>query len=128
MLFRSRIEEPEKNWKFSESDYEERQYWDDYQNAFEEAINHTSTKFAPWFAVPADHKWYMRYVVSEIILDTLKEMNPQYPIVTKQRLEVFQGYKKELDAELGINDKEKDQTSKKDTKEKKSKKNKKSDK
>lgn len=100
--FLSRIEEPEKNWKFSESDYEERKYWDDYQIAFEEAINHTSTKNAPWFVVPADHKWYMRYIVSEIILDTLKEMNPQYPTVTKKRLEVFQGYKEELDKELGI--------------------------
>ena len=99
--FLSRIEEPEKNWKFSESDYEERKYWDDYQEAFEIAINRTATKEAPWYVVPADHKWYMRYVVSEIILHTLKKMDPQYPEVTKARLEQFATYKEALEKELG---------------------------
>ena len=99
--FLSRIEEPEKNWKFSASDYEERKYWDDYQEAFEIAINRTATKEAPWYVVPADHKWYMRLVVSEIILKTLKDMNPQYPKVTKERLEQFATYKAELEKELG---------------------------
>ncbi len=99
--FLSRIEEPEKNWKFSGSDFEERKYWDDYQEAFEIAINATATKEAPWFVVPADHKWYMRYVVSEIILQTLKEMDPKYPVVTKERLEEFAGYKAALEKELG---------------------------
>ena len=102
--FLSRIEEPEKNWKFSGSDFEERKYWDDYQEAFEIAINRTSTEEAPWYVVPADHKWYMRYVVSEIILHTLEEMDPKYPEVTKERLEEFAGYKKELEAELGKKD------------------------
>ncbi|MGI6737266.1 MAG: PPK2 family polyphosphate kinase [Anaerovoracaceae bacterium] len=97
----SRIEEPEKHWKFSGSDYEERQYWDAYREAFEEAINRTATRHAPWFVVPADHKWYMRYVVSEIILDTLKEMRPQYPEVTRERLDTFDRYRRELEAELG---------------------------
>ena len=99
--FLSRIEEPEKNWKFSASDYEERKYWDAYQEAFETAINKTSTEEAPWYVIPADHKWYMRYVVSEIILHTLKEMNPKYPEVTKARLEEFARYRKELEEELG---------------------------
>ena len=99
--FLSRIEEPEKNWKFSASDYEERKYWDAYQEAFETAINKTSTEEAPWYVIPADHKWYMRYVVSEIILHTLKEMNPKYPEVTKARLEEFDRYRKELEEELG---------------------------
>ena len=99
--FLSRIEEPEKNWKFSESDYEERQYWDEYQEAFEIAINRTATKEAPWYVVPADHKWYMRYVVSEIILHTLQKMDPQYPEVTKARLEQFASYKEALEKELG---------------------------
>ena len=98
--FLSRIEEPEKNWKFSASDYEERKYWDAYQDAFEKAINHTATKTAPWYVIPADHKWYMRYVVSEIILDTLKDMNPHYPKVTKERLKEFDTYKQELLKEL----------------------------
>ena len=99
--FLSRIEEPEKNWKFSGSDFEERKYWDDYQEAFEIAINRTATEKAPWYVVPADHKWYMRYVVSEIILHTLREMDPKYPKVTEERLEEFARYKEELEKELG---------------------------
>ncbi|MCR4598610.1 MAG: polyphosphate kinase 2 family protein [Acetatifactor sp.] len=98
--FLSRIEEPEKNWKFSGSDYDERAYWDAYQDAFESAINSTSTTHCPWYVVPADHKWYMRYVVSEIILATLKEMDPRFPEVTKERLETFAGYKEEILKEL----------------------------
>lgn len=99
--FLSRIEKPEKNWKFSASDFEERKYWDAYQEAFEDAINKTATKDCPWYVVPADHKWYMRMVVSEIILDTLKEMDPRYPAVTKERLAEFDGYRQKLQAELG---------------------------
>lgn len=98
--FLSRIEEPEKNWKFSGSDYEERAYWDAYQEAFESAINATSTEHCPWYVVPADHKWYMRYVVSEIILATLKDMDPQYPEVTEERLAAFAKYREELLKEL----------------------------
>lgn len=98
--FLSRIEEPEKNWKFSGSDYEERAYWDAYQEAFENAINATSTKHSPWYVIPADHKWYMRYVVSEIILATLQDMDPQYPVVTEERLATFAKYREELLKEL----------------------------
>ena len=94
--FLSRIEEPEKNWKFSEADWNERKLWDEYQDAFEDAINATATKNCPWYVVPADHKWYMRYVVSEIILSTLKDMNPHYP----ERLATFNELKKEIEAEL----------------------------
>ncbi|MBR2768814.1 MAG: hypothetical protein IKD68_07765, partial [Solobacterium sp.] len=100
--FLSRIEEPEKNWKFSESDWSERKYWDQYQEAFEDAINATATEIAPWYVIPADHKWYMRYVVSEIILDTLKEMDPHYPEVTQERLDTFAQLKKEIEAELPV--------------------------
>lgn len=100
--FLARIEEPEKNWKFSASDFEERKYWDDYQEAFEDAINMTATKEAPWYVVPADHKWYMRYVVSEIILQTLQDMDPHYPTVTKERLAEFEGYRQKLQEELGV--------------------------
>jgi len=112
--FLARIEEPEKNWKFSSSDYEERKYWDDYQEAFEIAINETASKEAPWYVVPADHKWYMRYVVSEIILHTLKEMDPKYPEVTKERLEQFAQYKEELQEELGISQEKKEKKTKKE--------------
>lgn len=102
--FLSRIEEPEKNWKFSGGDYEERAYWDEYMNAFEDAINSTATKTCPWYVVPADHKWYMRYVVSEIILSTLQDMDPRYPEVTEERLATFASYKEALQKELGITD------------------------
>jgi PPK2 family polyphosphate:nucleotide phosphotransferase len=98
--FLSRIEEPEKHWKFSGSDYEERAYWDAYQEAFESAINATATEHCPWYVVPADHKWYMRYVVSEIILATLKDMDPHYPEVTEERMATFAKYKEELRKEL----------------------------
>ena len=99
--FLSRIEEPEKNWKFSGSDFEERKFWDDYQEAFETAINRTATEEAPWYVVPADHKWYMRLVVSEIILHTLEDMNPKYPKVTKERLQQFEGFREVLEKEAG---------------------------
>lgn len=121
LRFLSRIEEPEKNWKFSGSDFEERKYWDDYQEAFEDAINHTATEEAPWYVVPADHKWYMRLVVSEIILHTLKDMDPKYPEVTKERLAEFEGYKETLLKETGKKDK-KDKKEKREKKEKKDKK------
>lgn len=98
--FLSRIEEPEKNWKFSSGDVEERAYWDAYMEAFEDAINKTATKHSPWYVVPADNKWYMRYVVSEIILNVLRDMDPQYPVVTKERLEEFAGWAEKLKAEL----------------------------
>lgn len=99
--FLARIEEPEKNWKFSANDYSERKFWDAYQDAFETAINKTATDYAPWYVVPADHKWYLRYVVSEIVLATLKDMDPKYPEVTKDRLKEFEQYRTELEAELG---------------------------
>ena len=98
--FLSRIEEPEKNWKFSASDFEERKYWDEYQKAFEDAINRTATKAAPCYVVPADRKWYMRMVVSEIILDTLKDIDPKYPTVTRKRLAEFEGYRQKLQEEI----------------------------
>lgn len=100
--FLARIEEPEKNWKFSSSDVEERQYWDAYQKAFEDAINATATKNCPWYVVPADNKPYMRYVVSEIILSALKDMNPQYPEVTEERKAKFGELEAQLKEELGI--------------------------
>ena len=120
--FLSRIQEPEKNWKFSGSDYEERAYWDAYQKAFEDAINNTSTKNSPWYVVPADHKWYMRYIVSEIILGTLKDMDPQYPEVSEERLATFQEYKAALEKDLGIVSEEAPKEKKKKTSSKKKKK------
>ena len=88
--FLARIEDPEKNWKFSTADINERKYWADYQAALAEAINRTAAKHCPWYVVPADHKWYMRWLVSEIIVHTLREMAPQWPVLPA-------GEKKNLD-------------------------------
>ncbi|MEW6132693.1 MAG: polyphosphate kinase 2 family protein [Pseudomonadota bacterium] len=77
--FLSRLEEPEKHWKFSEKDVAERAYWDEYQQAFEEALNETSRPWAPWYAIPADNKDYMRMTVAEIVRDTLRSLDLKYP-------------------------------------------------
>lgn len=78
-----RLDDPDKNWKFSHKDIEERLLWDDYQSAFEEAINNCSTQHAPWYVVPANKKWYRNLVVARTIADTLEAMNPQYPPAEK---------------------------------------------
>ncbi|BAY46851.1 polyphosphate:nucleotide phosphotransferase, PPK2 family protein [Scytonema sp. HK-05] len=75
----SRLKDPNKHWKFSSNDIKERQFWDDYQAAFEDAINNCSTAYAPWYVVPANKKWYRNLVVARTIADTLESMNPQYP-------------------------------------------------
>ena len=81
--FLERIEDPSKNWKFSSADIEERKYWDDYQDAYEDAINHTSTSYAPWYVIPADKKWFAKFAVSEIIKETLESLNLKYPELNK---------------------------------------------
>jgi PPK2 family polyphosphate:nucleotide phosphotransferase len=83
--FLSRIEEPEKNWKFSVGDVEERKYWNAYMQAYQEALNATSRPWAPWYAIPADDKRFMRLAVAGIVVDTLKRLNPEYPEVTAQQ-------------------------------------------
>jgi PPK2 family polyphosphate:nucleotide phosphotransferase len=77
--FLERLDKPEKNWKFSAADVREREHWDDYMDAYEDMIRHTSSEHAPWFVVPADHKWYTRLVVSEAIVDALESMKLAYP-------------------------------------------------
>lgn len=74
-----RLERPDKRWKLQSSDFAERRRWDDYQLAFEEALTRTSTEDAPWYVVPADHKWFRNWVVVEILLHTLRAMDPRYP-------------------------------------------------
>ena len=81
--FLSRIEVPEKNWKFSSGDVEERKHWHDYMNAYEEALNATSRPWAPWYAIPADDKPFMRLVVAEIIVKTLESLELRYPKLNK---------------------------------------------
>jgi PPK2 family polyphosphate:nucleotide phosphotransferase len=79
--FLARLEEPEKNWKFSAADIKERQCWDAYQDAYEDMIGNTATEHAPWYVVPADNKWFTRLVISTVIVDTLESLKLSYPKV-----------------------------------------------
>lgn len=91
--FVARIDEQEKNWKFNEGDVKERGFWDDYQKAYEEAINETATPDAPWFVIPADDKKNMRIMVSQIIKDELESMKMCYPEVTEEQRAELQGFR-----------------------------------
>ena len=79
----SRLEDPDKRWKFSANDLREREYWNSYQAAFEDAINNTSTPYAPWYVVPANNKWYRNLVIARTIADTLEALDPQFPAAEK---------------------------------------------
>jgi len=94
--FLDRIEDPAKNWKFSTADLKERAFWDDYQSAYEDAIQNTSTNSAPWFIIPADEKWFSRYVVGKIICRELKKLNLQYPTISDIEREALMKAKESL--------------------------------
>lgn len=94
--FLERIEEPEKHWKFSAADIKERQYWDDYMKAYEDVIQNTATKHAPWYVVPADNKWFTRVVVAAAVIETLASLNLHYPEVSKEKLKELAAAKKAL--------------------------------
>jgi PPK2 family polyphosphate:nucleotide phosphotransferase len=83
--FLERLDQPEKNWKFSASDVREREFWSDYMQAFEEAIRATASKHAPWFVVPADHKWFTRLLVAAAIVDAVEDLGLTYPKVDPAR-------------------------------------------
>lgn len=74
-----RMKNPKKNWEFSFSDIEERKHWDTYQEVFEDMLNNTSTDYAPWYILPADDDWYARYIISEVMINVLEKLNPQFP-------------------------------------------------
>jgi PPK2 family polyphosphate:nucleotide phosphotransferase len=82
--FLERIEDPKKNWKFSLADMKERGFWDQYQDAYEEMFNHTSTVEAPWYVIPADDKWYMRILIGLVIYEHFQKLNIAYPKVSKE--------------------------------------------
>ena len=88
--FLERIDNPEKNWKFDAGDLKERALWDEYHEVFEDVINETATKECPWYVLPADQKWYTRYLVSEILLKTLEDINPQYPQMSEEETSQLQ--------------------------------------
>jgi PPK2 family polyphosphate:nucleotide phosphotransferase len=97
--FLQRIDRPQKNWKFSASDVRERQYWDDYQRAYSQMLSHTSTSWAPWHVLPADHKWFTRVCAAAVIADTLIGINPRYPVPDPDARRELMLAKAELEAE-----------------------------
>ena len=97
--FLARLNTPEKNWKFSLNDVQERAHWNDYHKAFEDVFRHTSTKWAPWYIVPADHKWFTHVAVADIIVSKLKSMDLKYPSVSKARLKELDRARKILESE-----------------------------
>ncbi|MEZ5543177.1 MAG: polyphosphate kinase 2 family protein [Pseudomonadota bacterium] len=94
--FLSRLEEPEKNWKFSSGDVAERAHWGSYMQAYEAALNATSRPWAPWYAIPADHKPYLRLCVAETIVETLRGLDPRYPEVGAAEQQEFSGMRELL--------------------------------
>ncbi len=98
--FFDRINTPEKNWKFTMSDIEERQYWNDYQAVYEDVFNKTSTDVAPWYIIPANHKWYTRLVVGEIINQRLSELNLAYPGVSQEHQALLKTARMTLESEI----------------------------
>jgi PPK2 family polyphosphate:nucleotide phosphotransferase len=99
LRFLRRIDYPEKNWKFNANDVRERTHWDEYQAAFSEMLSATSTEQAPWYVVPADHKWFLRVAVAAVIVNTLAEIDPQYPTSSGSARDELLAAKAELEAQ-----------------------------
>ena len=97
--FLERIDQNDKNWKFSVNDAKERVFWKDYMHAYEDVFTHTSTKDAPWYIIPADNKWFMRLAVAAITYQTLDDLNLKYPTVSKDKKNELLESKKVLLAE-----------------------------
>ncbi len=97
--FMERLDKPEKNWKFSASDVRERRYWDDYMQAYDEAIRATASKEAPWFVVPADNKWFTRLVVAAAIVEAVEKLDLKYPKVSPEQKKDLAAARAELETE-----------------------------
>ena len=98
--FIKRIDHPAKNWKFSPSDVRERRYWDDYQRAFDSMLSHTSTQWAPWYVVPADHRWFSHLATAGVLVTALNAINPRYPAADPAERDRMAQVRAELVAEL----------------------------
>jgi len=96
--FLARLDEPEKNWKFSAADVHEREYWNDYMDAYEDMVRNTATPAAPWYVVPADNKWFSRLVVASAMIDTLERLSLRYPKVDASRRKELDEARKFLEA------------------------------
>jgi PPK2 family polyphosphate:nucleotide phosphotransferase len=99
LRFLKRIDRREKNWKFSASDVYEREFWDQYQDAFSEMLSNTSTAWAPWHVIPADHKWFARIAVGAVLVQTLAEIDPRYPKVDPEEQQELEKARLKLEAE-----------------------------
>jgi PPK2 family polyphosphate:nucleotide phosphotransferase len=97
--FLDRLEQPSKNWKFSMNDINERKRWPRYMAVYQDIVRHTSTEFAPWYVVPADHKWFARLVIGSAIVSTLEALDLQFPRVDKTSLKEFKGVREALEKE-----------------------------
>jgi PPK2 family polyphosphate:nucleotide phosphotransferase len=97
--FLKRIDRPEKNWKFSAADARERRHWDEYQQAYSEMLSHTSTQWAPWHVLPADHKWFTRVCAAAVIASALAGIDPAYPVPSDEARQDLQRARTELEAE-----------------------------
>ena len=95
--FLQRLDEPSKNWKFAAADLEERDRWDDYMRAYEQALSKTSTKHAPWFIIPADHKWFTRLAIAELVAEALESLDLAFPKLSKEQLEALAEARKRLE-------------------------------
>jgi PPK2 family polyphosphate:nucleotide phosphotransferase len=101
--FKQRIDDPARHWKISDSDYKEREYWDDYTKAFEDALSKCSTKHAPWFVIPANHKWFRNLAVSQIVVETLEALKMAFPQPTVNIKEIQEKYHKAEQEEAAKN-------------------------
>jgi PPK2 family polyphosphate:nucleotide phosphotransferase len=97
--FLERLDHPEKNWKFSEADVAERQYWDSYMTAYGEMLSETSTEHAPWYAIPADHKWFSRLAVADIVVRKLESMKLEFPTVEGEKKKALENARRMLEKE-----------------------------
>ncbi len=97
--FLRRIDLPDHNWKFSSADVREREYWDDYQDAFSAMLSNTSTEWAPWHVIPADRKWYARIAAAAVIANAMIEIDPRYPTIGMDARQALQEVKKALEAQ-----------------------------
>ncbi|WP_282020285.1 PPK2 family polyphosphate kinase [Planomicrobium okeanokoites] len=94
-----RMKDPQKNWEFSFSDVEEREHWDDYQEIFEDMLNHTSTEYAPWYVLPADNEQYSRYIIAEVMNNLLSELDPYFPVISDEEQDKLNEFIEKLEAE-----------------------------
>lgn len=94
-----RMKDPKKNWEFSFNDVREREHWDSYQEVFEDMLRHTSTEHAPWYVLPADDEWYSRYIITEVMIELLEKLDPQFPEISDEDRQKLNEYIEKLENE-----------------------------